>query len=140
DLGSLDADGFLRITGRKKELIVLSSGKKIVPAHIEGLLAGDPCIDQVVVHGEGKNFLTALVVPHWPNLRTALAEAGFVESAQAQCILARHPRVHQFLERRIAVLLEEVSPWGRVKQFAILEEPFSLAREELTVSLKLRRQ
>ena len=76
DLGQLDADGYLSITGRKKELLVLSSGKKVVPPHIEGLILADPCIDQVVVHGEGRNFLTALIVPHWANLRDVLKKAG----------------------------------------------------------------
>ena len=73
DLGRLDAEGFLHITGRKKELIVLSNGKKVVPSHIEGLLLADTCFDQVVVFGEGRNFLTALVVPHWGNLTKAMA-------------------------------------------------------------------
>ena len=54
DLGSLDADGFLTITGRKKELMVLSNGKKVVPPQIEGLLVADDCIDQAVVCGEGR--------------------------------------------------------------------------------------
>ena len=62
-------DGFLKITGRKKDLLVLSNGKKVVPTLIEGLLQADPCIDQAVVCGEGRNFLTALVVPHWDNVR-----------------------------------------------------------------------
>lgn len=139
DLGALDKDGFLTITGRKKELLVLSSGKKIVPAHIEGLLVGDPCIDQAVVCGEGRNFLTALIVPNWPNLRAALAADG-KQCAGNDETLASDPAVHGFLEQRIAQLLAEVSPWERVKKFAILVEPFSVAREELTVSLKLRRQ
>ena len=65
DLGSLDAEGFLTITGRKKELLVLSNGKKVVPTYLEGLLLTDPCIDQAVIYGEGRNFLTALIVPHW---------------------------------------------------------------------------
>ena len=83
DLGRLDADGFLTITGRKKELLVLSSGKKVVPTHIEGLLSSDPCIDQAVLHGEGKNFLTALIVPNWPNLCAALAACGIHEISDA---------------------------------------------------------
>lgn len=140
DLGHLDADGFLIITGRKKELLVLSSGKKVVPTHIEGLLIGDPCIDQAVVHGEAKNFLTALIVPNWPNLRAALAASGFNETSLSVADLACHPAVYQFLEQRIAHVLAEMSPWERVKKFALLQVPFSVAAEELTVSLKLRRQ
>lgn len=140
DLGCLDADGFLSITGRKKELLVLSSGKKVVPTHIEGLLIGDPCIDQAVVHGEAKNFMTALIVPNWTNLRAALAASGFTDTTLGPAGLACHPVVHQFLEQRIAKVLADVSSWERVKKFAILAEPFSVAADELTVSLKLRRQ
>src|SRR6202011_6125657 len=55
DLGALDADGFLRITGRKKDLLVLSNGKKVAPACVEGLLLADPCIDQAVGCGEGRS-------------------------------------------------------------------------------------
>src|SRR5207237_1343051 len=126
DLGRIDTDGFLTITGRKKDLLVLSSGKKVVPTHIEGLLIGDPCIDQAVVHGEAKSFLTALIVPNWPNLRAALAATGFTEVSLSAVALAGHPAVYQFLELRIAQLLADVSPWERVKKFAILAEPFSI--------------
>ena len=83
DLGNLDADGFLTITGRKKELLVLSNGKKVVPSDLEGLLLADPCIDQVVVYGEGRNFLTALIVPHWDNVRRALGKDGAADRGGA---------------------------------------------------------
>jgi long-chain acyl-CoA synthetase len=140
DLGRLDADGFLTITGRKKDLLVLSSGKKVVPTHIEGLLISDPCIDQAVLHGEGRNFLTALIVPNWSNLCAALAGCGFTEVSLGAAALACHPAVYGFVEQRIAKALADVSPWERVKKFVILSEPFSIAADELTVSLKLRRQ
>ncbi|MCI0376364.1 MAG: AMP-dependent synthetase/ligase [Gemmataceae bacterium] len=135
DLGRLDEQGFLFITGRKKELLVLSNGKKVVPTHIEGLLVGDPCIDQAVVHGEGKNFLSALIVPHWANVRKELPELADAEEKT----LARHPAIQAFLEKRIAQAVKDVSPWEQVKKFIVLTEPFSVAAEELTVSLKLRR-
>jgi long-chain acyl-CoA synthetase len=140
DLGQLDADGFLSLTGRKKELLVLSSGKKIAPALIEGLLISDPCIDQAVLHGEGKNFVTALIVPNWPKLRAALTARGHATGAMSDSALAGNPAVYQFLEQRIAAVLADVSSWERVKKFAILAEPFSIAAGELTVSLKLCRQ
>jgi long-chain acyl-CoA synthetase len=138
DLGELDADGFLRITGRKKEILVLSNGKKVVPSYIEGLLVSDPCIDQAVVCGEGRNFLSALIVPHWDNLRTALAEQGQDLPGSAEAC-ATSPVVHQFLEERIRCRLAEVSPAEQVRKFLVMAEPFSVANEELTVSLKLRR-
>jgi long-chain acyl-CoA synthetase len=139
DLGRLDPDGHLIITGRKKELLVLSSGKKIVPNEIEGLLLAEPCIDQAVVCGEGRNFLGALIVPHWPNLRRALeVENGSMES-EAEESLCRSPTVYELLRRRIEAALKDVSPWEHVKRFVVLPNPFTVAAEELTVSLKLRR-
>ena len=139
DLGSLDADGFLSITGRKKDLLVLSSGKKLVPNHIEGLLLADPCIDQAVVYGEGRNFLTALIVPNWPNLRRALKDAGTDVDAATHEELAANPAVYAFLDERMQKALADVSSWEHVKKFIVLPQPFSVANEELTVSLKLRR-
>ena len=139
DLGKLDADGHLVITGRKKELLVLSSGKKIVPNHIEGLLLGDPCIDQAVVCGEGRNFLTALIVPHWANVREALCARGVAPDTMPDEALAKHPPVFELLRGRIAAALKDVSSWEHVKKFAILARPSSVANDELTVSLKLRR-
>lgn len=135
DLGRVDEDGFLSITGRKKELLVLSNGKKVVPSFIEGLLLADPCIDQVMVHGEGRSFLTALVVPHWVNLRR---EMNLPPQAKEET-LAEDPTVREFLARRMEAALVEVAGWEKVKKFVILPQPFSVAREELTVSLKLRR-
>jgi long-chain acyl-CoA synthetase len=138
DLGALD-DGFLSITGRKKELLVLSNGKKVVPSAVEGRLLAEPCIDQAVVYGEGHNFLTALVVPNWPNLRRALAEAGTSPDGQADEALATHPAAVGLLERRVAAAVADLSRWERPKKFVVLPRPFSVAADELTVSLKLRR-
>lgn len=132
DLGELDADGFLKITGRKKELLVLSNGKKVAPSFIEGLLQADPCIDQAVVCGEGRNYLTALIVPHWANVRAALGQNGALEEEAS-------PAVRELLQRRIQAALIEVSSMEQVKQFLIVPRPFSVAAGELTVSLKLRR-
>jgi long-chain acyl-CoA synthetase len=136
DLGELDADGFLKITGRKKELLVLSNGKKVAPAYLEGLLQGDPCIDQAVVCGEGRNFLTALIVPHWANVRAALAAEG---ASLDGAIEEATPPVMALLQRRIRAALADVSGAEQVRKFLVVPRPFSVAADELTVSLKLRR-
>jgi len=136
DLGSLDAEGYLSITGRKKELLVLSNGKKVVPSHIEALLQADPCIDQAVVCGEGRNYLTALVVPHWDNVRAALTGGANRSSSDR---LEMEPALSELLEARIRHALRDVSPAQQVKKFIVVPEPFSVAAEQLTVSLKLRR-
>jgi long-chain acyl-CoA synthetase len=139
DLGEIDADGYLSITGRKKELMVLSNGKKVVPPFIEGLLLGDECIDQAVICGEGRNFLTALVVPHWDNLKKAMRESGVDLDRQPDEKLACDPTVRAFVQKRIEKALVDVSNYEQVRKFILLPKPFTVAAEELTVSLKLRR-
>jgi long-chain acyl-CoA synthetase len=140
DLGQLDPDGFLSITGRKKELLVLSNGKKVVPTFLEGMLLADECIDQAVIYGEGRNFLTALIVPHWDNLRRALRGAEAELDHQGEESLTRHPAVQGLLRRRMDAALADVSSWEQVKKFVVLPRPFSVEGDELTVSLKLRRK
>jgi long-chain acyl-CoA synthetase len=138
DLGAVDADGYLSITGRKKELLVLSNGKKVVPSYIEGLLLAGPCIDQAVVCGEGRNFLTALLVPHWDNLCHLLQAEG-VACDPGTAGRPPQPAVRDLLERRVAAALADVAPFEQVKKFIVVPEPFSIAADEMTVSLKLRR-
>ncbi len=138
DVGFLDADGFLTITDRKKDLIVTSSGKNVAPSAVEQLLTGDPWIDQAVVYGDGRPFLTALLVPHWPTL---LAELGIAERPQADADgVIRDSKIHAALARRVAARMESISRPERVRAFAVLAEPFSIQREELTPTLKLRRR
>jgi long-chain acyl-CoA synthetase len=132
DLGRLDEEGFLTITGRKKEILVLSNGKKVTPTYLEGLLVTDPCIDQAVIYGEGRHFLTALIVPNWDNVFQML---GLAREAAAN-----DPAVCDLLTRRIEAALRDVSSWEQVKKFIVLPRPFSVEAEELTVSLKMRRQ
>jgi long-chain acyl-CoA synthetase len=128
DLGMLDEDGHLRITGRKKDLLVLSNGKKVAPTHVESMLLADPCFDQAIVYGEGRHFLCALVVPNWGHV------------AACSGLDAVSPRLHEFLAERAAQATEGAAPWECVKQVVVVPEPFSVAAGELTVSQKLRRE
>jgi long-chain acyl-CoA synthetase len=138
DLGELDADGFLKITGRKKELLVMSNGKKVVPSYLEGLLQADTCIDQAVIVGEGRNFLTALIVPAWDNVAKALNADGITLTADAEA-RPTQPAVLDLLRHHIDAALTDVSKMEQVKKFLVLPRPFSVAADEMTVSLKLRR-
>src|SRR5262249_50852063 len=99
----------------------------------------DPCIDQAVVCGEGKNYLTALIVPQWDNLRQALRSEGVSVDGQPVEKLCSSDAVRQLLSRRIGAALKEVATWEQVKKFVLLPKPFSVEADELTVSLKLRR-
>jgi long-chain acyl-CoA synthetase len=138
DLGELDADGFLRITGRKKDLLVLSNGKKVAPACVEGLLQADPCIDQAVVCGEGRSYLCALLAPAWDNVRRALREEGVALDGGPDD-WARRPEVRGLLERRVQAALADLSRTEQVRKFVVLPRPLSVECGELTVSLKVCR-
>jgi len=119
DLGELDADGFLTIRGRKKELIVLSTGKKVSPTRVESLLTASPLIEQAAVFGEGRAGLVALVVP---------AKVGEIHVSHAE--LAAE------IERRLANSAHE----EQVREFVVLERAFSIERGELTPKLSLCRE
>ncbi len=140
DLGSLDEEGYLSITGRKKELMVLSNGKKLVPSHLEGLLIADECIDQAAIYGEGRNYISALIVPHWDNVKKALQARGVTVADWTPAAAAKNPEVLRLMRERIDQQLTPVSNWEQVKKFIVLGQPFTVAAEELTVSLKLRRE
>jgi long-chain acyl-CoA synthetase len=138
DLGQLDAEGFLTITGRKKDLIVTSYGKNIAPAELEQRLVADPCIDQAVVFGDGRPFASALIVPDFPRLRAKAEELGcplVVEDG-----LIRGEALLGFLADRVARAMREVSGPEQVKSFLLLGGPFRLEAGELTATMKLRRQ
>ncbi len=138
DLGRLDEDGFLSITGRKKELLVLSNGEKVVPSFLEGLLLAESLIDQAAVYGEGRSFLTALIVPNWEKVRNALRANG-VDTERDEKSLANDAAVKNLLRWRINAALANVANCEQVRKFLVLATPFTVAGEELTVSLKLRR-
>ena len=132
-MGHIDPEGFLYITGRKKDLIVLSNGKKVTPSGIENLLLSDPHIEQVVVFGDHRNFLAAVLVPNWAKVRQTLGVTGSEDE------LATNPAVESFLHDRIAAVLKTTAAWEQVKKFVIRPRPFGIETGEMTVSLKLKR-
>jgi len=99
DLGCLE-DGYLRITGRKKELIITAGGKNIAPAYLEALLTADPLVAQAMVIGEGKKYLSALIVPDRDRLRAEIV-AGQIPVASAAEAVA-HPQVRALYQAAIA--------------------------------------
>ncbi|MBI5757847.1 MAG: long-chain fatty acid--CoA ligase [Planctomycetales bacterium] len=136
DLGEIDADGFVRITGRKKELIVTSGGKKIVPSAVESLLTSDTLIRQAAVIGDGRNYLTALVVPNRDALAAALVDAGHAATSDDAC---RHPAAEALVLERIRLRTTNLSHYEQVRRIALVEREFSVEREELTLTMKMRR-
>ena len=138
DVGHLDEDGFLFITDRKKDLIITSGGKNIAPSELERLLISDPFIDQAVVFGDGRPFVSALIAPNFEILTDKATVLGCqVESAGGY---VQTPALVDFFAERIEAVMESVSRPERVKQFLILDRPLSQDQDELTATLKVRRR
>jgi long-chain acyl-CoA synthetase len=123
DLGELDADGFLYVRGRKKELIVLSTGKKVVPTRVEGMLTASPLIEQAAVFGEGQCGIVVLIVP---------AACGLADGISSQA-------TRDLYAAEIKRCLQSAAHEEQVRNFALLERPFSIEQGELTPKLSLRR-
>lgn len=138
DLGHLDDEGFLFITGRKKELIVTLSGKNIAPVYLEGLLTQDPLIAQALVIGDGRSFLTALIVPNPEPLKAEIIARRIPVRSPAEALV--HPQVLALYQERIGRCLADVAPYEQVKKFTLLSRGFSIELEEMTAKLSLRRQ
>lgn len=138
DVGKLDEEGFLFITDRKKDLIITSGGKNIAPSELERLLTSDPYIDQAVTYGDGRNFVSALLVPNFPLLEAKAKELGCGLDAVDGFI--QSPKLHEFLKSRVDEVMRVMSNPERVKAFLILARPFQLENDELTATLKVRRR
>ncbi|PJN41833.1 long-chain fatty acid--CoA ligase [Streptomyces sp. CB02959] len=137
DIGRIDADGFLWVTDRKKEMIVTSTGKNVSPALVESALKEHPLIGQALVHGDGRSCLVALVVLD-PELAPAWAARHGIEGSLPE--LARHPAVRAEVERGVAAANEGLNRTEQVKRFSLLGEEWRPETGELTPSLKLCRR
>lgn len=143
DLGYLDDDGFLFITGRRKELLVLASGKNVAPVYLESLLLEEPLIAQVLVVGDHRSFLSALVVPDCELLKKKIHEQGQVSAGdleQTWPSMLTDPSVIELFSSLIACQLSDVSHHEQVRRFSLLPDPFSIDRGEVTAKLSLRRE
>ena len=138
DIGHLDNDGFLFITGRKKEILVTSSGKNIAPVYLESLLTQDPLILQAMVVGDGRSCLAALIVPNPDALRAEIVERGITVTTPEKALV--HPDVVALYRERIDQRLSCVSHHEQVRRFALLSRGFSIEAGELTPKLSLRRK
>lgn len=138
DVGEMDADGYLRITDRKKDLIVTAGGKNVAPTAIEALLVADPWIDQAVVFGDGRPFVGALIVPAIEQLKAKAEQLGCAFETDGDVI--KTPALVSFIEERVTLAMRVVGQPERVRAFVLLSRPLEFAREEMTTTLKIRRR
>lgn len=138
DIGELDSEGFLRITGRKKSLIITSGGKNIAPVHIEGHLRADPYIAHAVIHGDQRNFISAIFTLNPETLEGWAREnkIHFKDFAD----LTQKKEVQRLIEERVQLKNRDLSGPETVKKFSILTGRFSVEGGELSKMHKLNRQ
>jgi len=139
DIGVLDAEGFLRITDRKKELFKTSGGKYVAPSAIEARIKGSRFVNQVVLIGNGRKFPSALIVPDWEQLR-AYAQHKGITDARTPAEFCQHARILDLMQRQVDSSCADLSKYERVKRIALLEQEFSIEGGELTPTLKVKRR
>jgi long-chain acyl-CoA synthetase len=138
DVGELDADGYLRITDRKKDLIVTAGGKNIAPQPIESRIRKNRFVSEVVMLGDRRPYPVVLVVPDFGVTKAWAAAQGIV--ADGVAALLADPRVQQKVEQEVLGAVEEFARYERPKKVALLEQELSLDKGELTPTLKVRRR
>jgi long-chain acyl-CoA synthetase len=139
DVGHLDADGFLVITDRKKELFKTSGGKYIAPTPIEQMIKTSRFVNQVVVIGANRKFPAALIVPDWQQLK-GYADYKRYDALRTRAEFCRDPHIIDLFERQIAARTPALAQFEKIKRIALLENEFTLEGGELTPTLKIKRR
>tara|TARA_A100001011_G_scaffold400096_2_gene512315 strand:+ start:612 stop:2399 length:1788 start_codon:yes stop_codon:yes gene_type:complete len=135
DIGEIDADGFLKITDRKKSLIVTSGGKNIAPAPIENMLLNSLYVDQCIVLGDRRNFISCLIVPNFDALNDFLNESGLDKSS-----IISDKSVLKLFDKIIEDGMKSFSNYEKVKKYKLLKNAWTLEKGEITPSLKVVRR
>ena len=138
DIGTIDADGFLKITDRKKELFKTSGGKYIAPSPIEQMISASHYVSQVVLIGNDRKFASALVVPDFEQLGNYAKVNNLNLKTPAE--YCQSAEIISLIERDITELTPNLSPYERVKKIALLEKEMTVEGGELTPTLKVKRR
>jgi len=138
DIGEFDEDGFLKITDRKKSLIVTSGGKNIAPAPLENALVTSVYIEQIVAIGDKRNFISALITPNFEALEGYLKSKGHEGLSPPE--MAKHPDTLELFTSEVESRMEKFPNYEKIKKFTICDRLFELERGEITPSLKIKRK
>ncbi|TWT32453.1 Long-chain-fatty-acid--CoA ligase FadD15 [Posidoniimonas corsicana] len=137
DLGELDEQGRLTVTGRKKEALVLSTGRNASPSRLESLLCASPWVEQACVVGDGRKHLSALIVPNPDRVRGEIRQRRLWVFSRRQAL--RHTHIREVFAREIAEQLTGLPQHEQIERFTLIPRGFSIERGELTAKLSLRR-
>ncbi len=138
DIGYLDADGFLLITDRKKDLIATAGGKKVAPQPIEGKLKQNPFVMEAVLVGDRRPFVGALIVPNFDRLAQWARENGVANDDRAR--LAAAPAVRELYQKIVDGVNADLAQYERIKSFTLLNQELTVDEGHLTPTLKVRRR
>jgi long-chain acyl-CoA synthetase len=138
DIGALDADGFLSVTDRKKDLIKTAGGKFVAPQPIEAALKAHPLVGQAVVVGDRRRFAMVIVAPHFPALEDWAHENGVAVSSPEQ--LVAEPRVKALYDGIVADVNQRLAQFETLKKVLLVPEEFTIAGGTMTPSQKVRRR
>jgi long-chain acyl-CoA synthetase len=138
DIGEFDKDGFLTITDRKKELFVTSGGKNVAPHPIELAITAKPYIDQACLIGDARKYLTALIVPDFPELQRYAKHNGIPACSDKDLI--ENEQIKALIKKQVDEVNESLPRYEQIKYYKIMEKPFSVESGELTPTLKLKRR
>jgi long-chain acyl-CoA synthetase len=137
DVGHMDADGYLYITDRKKDIIVLANGKNVAPQPIENMLKQSELVQEAVVYGDGMSAPVALIVPNIDALRAFAKQAGIEADGDA---LLNHDAIQKRFRQELERVNRELADFQRLKGFRLISKPFSIETGELTPTLKVKRR
>jgi long-chain acyl-CoA synthetase len=137
DVGRIDADGYLYITDRKKDILVLANGKNVAPQPIENLLKQSELVQEAVVYGDGMSAPVALIVPNIDALRAFAKQAGIEADGDA---LLNHDAIQKRFRQELERVNRELADFQRLKGFRLISKPFSIETGELTPTLKVKRR
>jgi long-chain acyl-CoA synthetase len=138
DIGEIDKDGYLKITGRIKDIIVTSGGKNISPQNLENALLTSAFIEQAAVIGDNRKYLSALIVPAFATLESWAKEKNIPFSNRQDLI--KNPEVNKLIEQEIGAQLKEFGKVEQIRKFALLEKEWSQDTGEMTPTMKLKRK
>src|SRR5713101_3287138 len=138
DIGTIDGDGFLVITDRKKDLIVTAGGMNIAPQNIENLLKADPFISQAMVHGDRRPYPVALITLNAEELTKFARDQGILAAEPA--VLVKHPKILERVQRTVDEKNSELQSYAKIKKFLVLPEDFTVENGALTPTLKVKRK
>ncbi|MFZ5469350.1 MAG: AMP-dependent synthetase/ligase [Myxococcota bacterium] len=138
DIGEIDPDGYVRITDRKKDIIVTAGGKNVAPQNLENLLKTFPLISQAMVYGDKRKYLSVLICVNEENAKKLLSEKGVTPKDYAE--ISQRPEVREAVQQVLDQVNADQPPYNSLKKFHLMDHDFTQESGELTPTLKVKRK